>query len=774
MSATANAPPNPARPTPRPGRPAAPRGTSRSRRAADALFKYTVIAGGVSIILSILGILVFVGWEAWPLTSGARVEVREPIEIAGFPAGALVADEYRENAVQLGTDGVVRQILLSDGSVVDRWPLQIPPVVMDDDPERSNASEQSARASPRPVARVETLPGSHEFVFATDDGRVHLLPLRFDVTFDDEQRRTIAPRFGDVVSVLPAEGGGRAGPFTIRHGDGVTTAVARSADGSLAFYRRAEEEIPLLEETRESEARHRLDTPSPVRQLLLDTDQTLLIAALEDGRLALWHVSEDGEVRDARLTDPGPASVTSMTFLIGDRAVVVGRENGSIELWFPLRDDEGEYRLVPVREFPPHPSAVTELSPSMRNKSFLAYSRDGTLGLYHSTSHRTLWRGDSGITAASELLFSPRGDAGLVVSAPRIGRVEVDNPHPETSLRSLFGRSWYEGYRQPEFVWQSSSGSDDFEPKLSLTPLIFGTLKGTFYSLLLAIPLGVFGAMFASEFMHPRYKKVVKPTVEIMAALPSVVLGFLAGLWLAPRLETWFPALILMMVAAPVAVVGTGLAWARLPLRLRNRLADGSEVLIYAAVLVAVGFLCVRLSAPFERLVFDGSFALWLYETTGLEYDQRNAIVIGIAMGFAVIPIIFSVAEDAFSNVPRNLTSGSLALGANRWQTVTRVVLPTASPGIFSAIMIGFGRAVGETMIVLMATGNTPIMDWSPFNGFRTLSANIAVEIPEAPQGDTLYRTLFLAALLLFVITFVVNTAAEVVRHRLRRRYANL
>ena len=115
-------------------------------------------------------------------------------------------------------------------------------------------------------------------------------------------------------------------------------------------------------------------------------------------------------------------------------------------------------------------------------------------------------------------------------------------------------------------------------------------------------------------------------------------------------------------------------------------------------------------------------------------------------MGFAVIPIIFTIADDAFSSVPANLTAGSLALGASRWQTALRVVLPTASPGVFSAIMIGFGRAVGETMIVLMATGNTPVLDWSIFNGMRTLSANIAVEIPEAPYGGTLYRVLFLAA----------------------------
>jgi len=140
-------------------------------------------------------------------------------------------------------------------------------------------------------------------------------------------------------------------------------------------------------------------------------------------------------------------------------------------------------------------------------------------------------------------------------------------------------------------------------------------------------------------------------------------------------------------------------------------------------------------------------------------------------MGFAVIPIVFTISEDAFTSVPQHLTAASLALGASRWQTATRVVLPTASPGVFSAAMIGFGRAVGETMIVLMATGNTPLMDWSVFNGMRTLSANIAVEVPEAPYGATLYRTLFLSALLLFVMTFLVNTVAEIVRQRLRDRY---
>ena len=352
--------------------------------------------------------------------------------------------------------------------------------------------------------------------------------------------------------------------------------------------------------------------------------------------------------------------------------------------------------------------------------------------------------------------------------------MDVFNPHPEVSLGTLFGKVWYEGYDRPAYVWQSSGAGDDVEPKLSLTPLLAGTLKGTIYSLLLAIPLGVFGAMYASQFMHPAYKRYLKPLIEIMASLPSVVLGFLAGLWLAPRLEKALPGLILMAVVLPLVVLVTGFLWRLLPRPVRGRFAMGTEVLLFIVTLAGGIWLCLALSQPFEALAFGGSFQSWLLAATGLPFDQRNAVVVGLAMGFAVIPILFAIAEDAFSNVPANLVAGSLALGADRWQTVARVVLPTASPGIFSAIMIGFGRAIGETMIVLMATGNTPIIDWNPFNGFRTLSANIAVEIPEAPYGGTLYRTLFLAALLLFVITFLINTVAELVRQRLRERFSQL
>ena len=152
------------------------------------------------------------------------------------------------------------------------------------------------------------------------------------------------------------------------------------------------------------------------------------------------------------------------------------------------------------------------------------------------------------------------------------------------------------------------------------------------------------------------------------------------------------------------------------------------------------------------------------------QYDELNALIVGLAMGFAIIPLIYTLADDALSSVPASLRSASLGAGATHWQTAMHVVIPTAMSGLFSAVMIGLGRAVGETMIVLMAAGGTPLMDINIFNGFQTLSAAIATQMPEAAVGTTHFRTLFVAALALFMITFVVNTVAEIVRQRFRRR----
>ena len=725
--------------------------TARRRLVVDRAARWVVTGGGMAIIASILGILFFILLEVLPLVRPARIEVGKTYSIAQ-DVQALTVDEYQTHAALLEPGGLIQIVRLADGEVVA---------------ERRLADEGLL------AARVP--PGGTAFTAATRDGRVVAQTIDWRTEFAADGARSVHPEFPEPLALELDPEKRPLGMFAAQlDGPDHAAAAAQLADGTIAVVKREATENAFSGEIARSEVRLRFGFVPALTDLVIDRDQRNLYGGTRGGDIYWWKLDQ-GDSFPPQISSAGAFEITTLSFLIGDRSLVVGQVNGSLSVWFPVRPKGDEdFVLTRIHDLPGHSAAIRLLAPSQRNRTFLAKDAGDQLGIYFSTSERVLWKGRSPIEKATAMTMSPKGDGAFVAGPGKLAFVGIANPHPEISWKSLFGKVFYEGYEQPEYAWQSTGGTDDFEPKLSLTPLVVGTLKGTFYSLLLAIPLGILGAMFASQFLHPRLLAYIKPTVEIMAALPSVVLGFLAGLWLAPLLERYFPALILLFLLLPLFVWLAGVAWHAVPLRIRGRYPSGSEIVLYLVAVVVALLTCFRCSGLFERFAFGGSFQSWLLGVTGMQYDQRNAVVVGLAMGFAVIPIIFAISEDAFSNVPRNLVSGSLALGANRWQTVTRVILPTASPGIFSAIMIGFGRAIGETMIVLMATGNTPIMDPSAFNGFRTLSANIAVEIPEAPFRGTLYRTLFLAALLLFTLTFIINTAAELVRQRLRRKYAQL
>ena len=220
--------------------------------------------------------------------------------------------------------------------------------------------------------------------------------------------------------------------------------------------------------------------------------------------------------------------------------------------------------------------------------------------------------------------------------------------------------------------------------------------------MLFAIPLSILGAVYTAYFMSPRMRRYVKPTIEIMAALPTVILGFLAGLWLAPLIEGNLPGVFCVLLFVPVAILFAAYVWHWLPGNVRHAVPDGFEAALLVPVVIAAVYVAVALGEPIEANFIAGDMPAWLTSELGIPFDQRNSLVVGLAMGFAVIPTIFSISEDAVFEVPRHLTVGSLALGATPWQTMVRVVLLTASPGIFSGVMIGLGRAVGETMIVLI------------------------------------------------------------------------
>jgi phosphate transport system permease protein len=742
-----------------PARPLTVARTRTSRRILlDRVSSRLVVLGGIVIIASILAILLVIAAEVYPLfvkPSATFVRAYSPAVAAAPAAGdSIGVDEYREVAFAVTRNGALALTAL-DGN------RSLPAV----------ATPGLGTATITTVAAMD----KGGYLLGTSDGRAIPLDVKFEIAFTPGGR-TVTPRpeFGMPTSLDPERKRpiGRLGSASTATGP---LTIAQVGPTELLVHRVVEKKA-LVGGGRKEESSAALAIPieGEITAMQVDLRGEDLFIGTSRGRLVWYDLRDPREPQQAGTAAVGEAAVTTLGFLLGDRTVVTGDGRGAVATW-QIVSTGGPRRLALIHRFEGHRGPVVAFDASKRDKGFATADARGEVRVHYGTSGQTLLSVPSGAADLRSVVFAPKSDALLVVDgAGGFRQWRVDNPHPEVTLGTLFGKVWYEGYPEPAWVWQSTGGTDDFEAKLSLTPLVYGTLKGTFYALLFAVPIALLAAIYVSEFMHPAIKNYVKPVVEIMAALPSVVLGFFAGLWLAPMVERVVPGLFLMPVVVAVGILVALLAWRMVPAPIRSRFRTGTEMLMVLPVVVASAAVALALGGLVEQTLLAGNYRAWLLTVLGLTYDQRNSLVVGIAMGFAVIPIIFTIAEDSLANVPQHLRAGSLALGATRWQTAIRIVLPTASPGIFSATMIGFGRAVGETMIVLMATGNTPVMDWSIFNGFRALSANIAVELPEAPEGGTLFRVLFLAAFLLFCLTFAVNTIAELVRLKLRQKYRYL
>lgn len=722
---------------------------------ADRWARRLITFGGYGIIVSIAAILLFLAYQSLPLAKNAAIETLFTFPASRGPAKALVVgiDPYQEIFYILDESGYIQFYKVAGTEPVSQAQLPL------------SGNEKILCAAKGSLA-------SDLFAAGTDSGRIITAEVRFQLDYSGEGRVVIPSLSVKEVWQIPA--GGDTLPNHVEK-----LAFSRNEDGSR-FYAWVDHQGALW--VRSYDADEEVDYLHPLSQypgessvtaLTISNHGENLVVAAADGVMR-WFGLKDFEkvaLRDEWSISNSP--VTALSYLLGDQAVAIGTAGGAVEVWFPVRTPSNLMKFRQIHSFRSHSAAVAHIYHSARNRDFLTIDGEGAAQLHYSTTGKTevqFPRPDFPIAAGA---FAPKSDGLLLVDAQkRFTLFRLDNPHPESTVKSLFGKVWYEGYPGPEFVWQSTGGSDEFESKLSLIPLIFGTLKGTLYALLFSIPIALLAAIYVSQFAPFRLSRIVKPTVEIMAALPSVVIGFLAGLYFSTLFEEYLMSTFVLLIFLPLFFLAGVAAWRAVPESYRMKIRPGFEVLFIIPVILIALQASLSLGHPVENFLFGGNFQQWLYTTWGVTYETRNSFVVGFALGFAVIPIIFTVSEDALSNVPKSLTSASLALGASRWQTVRRVVIPAASGGIFAAIMLGLGRAVGETMIVLMATGNTPIIDLNPFNGFRAMSACIAVEIPEAPVGGTLYRVLFLTALLLFIFTFVLNTLSSLIGERLRKKYA--
>ena len=859
-------------------------------RATDKVATIVISAGGLSVIAAVLGICMYLLYVTVPLLTPGKARTLETVTDSTLEsAAAVLIDEYLQTAAWVRTDGVIEHRVARSGELIDLLPHPGEPggtvATLAADPLSgiivSASSDELAWSRAKFAYTLRNEAGDAIHAEALDDGRFRIGTVSFEA----------------IGSVAIASELVHADVFEDRRR---TLVAAVDAQGRLLIWGVAktrsllgvgDRQAPVVIGTTAIEP-----MPGAVAVCLLADGQCVVVGA--DGsfiRAAIGR-SDAAEVERGRLWSEA-VEVTAVTKLIGSSTFVAATEDGQIGSWwvgFDPANGADVGRLVSGPPLKGINAPVTSLAPSQRNRTILVGDANGGVRALHASSGKTVAKLDTDERVRTVSL-APKTDGFIVVTQTgyTIGSVELG--HPDVTPRSLFAPMLYEGQLEPQYVYQASGATDAAEPKLSLVPLVFGTIKATLVSMLFAAPIAVLAAIYTSEFLSKRVRRFMKPLIETMASLPSVVLGFVAAMVIAPFVADHLSVVLASFVAVPLAVlVMSGLAGLRatsasethgsalLPLWVVATGAFGvllsvllagplesslfgperSEVLVLAGsvepsaegggatpiepatedAMARVGQLTAEfdrpsvaikswlggvygsagtgwfvLISPLAAVVcslvvwpvamrrFEGiNDAAWeplarvlvsciagaaagaalasMLAHAGIDaresivgaFTQRNTLVIGIVMGFAIIPIIYTISDDALQSVPANLRAASLGAGATRWQTTIRVVLPVAASGIFSATMIGLGRAVGETMIVLMATGNTPIMDWNIFEGLRTLSANIAVELPEAERGGTHYRLLFLCGIALFAMTFVVNTTAEIVRQRFRKRNAML
>tara|TARA_B100001248_G_scaffold75099_1_gene53914 strand:+ start:119368 stop:121587 length:2220 start_codon:yes stop_codon:yes gene_type:complete len=724
------------------------------RKLKDKTAKAMFAFGGFFIIISIFLIVFFIGKEAVPLFKSYQVDSKKNFVTNKEIAESIISfypDEYNENLLFVKKNGQLNFYNLKEKKIKYSYSIIL----------LEGERIVSSNSYPANTNRILAL--------GTSYGRILSFNLDYKLRYTADLDRIVD------LSVTPSKS------FKISENEIIKFDLIEDTDSATAVALDSKEKIKFFhkEESDEDGLFEPIQTPSAIRvyDLTVDLkdsptdiglyfDKSSVVVSTKNGDLYLWNVDEE-TVELIQKKSFSESNIKKITMLSGRNSMVISDENGLNSVIFLINN-----KLQKIRELPRHEHPIRDAFRGNLKKIFTSVDIEGNVKISSTTSGRELLKFRINDFELINFAFKDIGLLSLSGNNVEINTFDIE--HPETSIKSTFTKVWYEGFEKPEYVWQSAGGTDDFEPKLSLIPLIFGTLKGTFYAVIFALPIAILAAICVSQFMAPKLKNTIKPIIEIMAALPSVVLGFLAGLWLAPRLDSVLVGVIIFPILLILIAFILPPIWEKIKDKTKIKTEGLQFFLISIPVILVIFYFGLVLGDFIENTVFLGSFTDWLYQSAGVNYDQRNALVIGIAMGFAVIPIIFTISEDALSNVPQHLVSGSLALGASKWQTALKVVLPSASPGIFSGVMIGIGRAIGETMIVLMATGNTAIMDWDIFNGFRTLAANIAVEIPEAPVGGSLYRMLFLSSIILFMFTFFINSVAEIVRIRLRRKYKEL
>jgi len=932
------------------------RRTSKRVHLVDRVAGMVITIGGISVILTVVGICVFLLASVLPLFRSGEIteDSRSPISVTD--PRIVATDEYQASMLVINAEGYLSILHTATGQAV------VPPRPITDGRVTSMSFEpaQELLAIGREDGQVQLGRASFEteLLSAAEVGEQPSLwtigqtgPFRYGEStgvlqrFSLDQFRFIHP---EIVLADPSAlsgGNGAVVSIDLRTRGETQFLLTKRADGTMALGQ-VRTVRPLgggKPRTRISEQVVAADFAARgVPQWSFITgDGESILCLWPDGHLQRYstHAPENEPIRLSETVQliPTGRRITSACMMLGGVTLLAGDDKGTLNAAFaavnPAAATPDGLSLVVSHRIGVSSHPLTAINISTRDRTLVVGDTSGAIHLLNLTSEKRVAQVQEDAATAEPVAaaaIAPKMNGVVAISTKgTLRHYHLEPGHPEASVHSLFGKVHYEGGLEPQYTYQSSSGEDTAEPKLSLVPLILGTLKATLFAMLFAAPLAILAAIYTSEFLNPSVRRYVKPAIETMASLPSVVLGFVAAIIVAPWVAQHLPAVLVAFFVLPFAVLMGAHLWQLVPMRIDRSTTAVTKLTVVAATM-AIGIALAGLLSPLierglfgptrsDKLVLAGSIApvakeaipAWVGARTSMDpnlerrlrqehgmyfrdgkvvvpvepadlsviesklstmesaqpsirtwldgnygavwpgwmavllplaavaislaesrlrsrgilpnldglprgkaargylirfsilsvatlvvsggmgmlvsqigvdsrdfifgpFSQRNTLIVGLMMGFAVIPIIYTISEDAMRTVPQQLRTASVGAGATPWQTAIRVVLPVAGSGVFSAIMIGLGRATGETMIVVMATGNTPSLDWNLFSGFRTLSANIAVELPEAAQDSSHYRVLFLCGLVLFAMTFLVNTTAEIVRQRFRRQNAAL
>ncbi|KJU84319.1 phosphate ABC transporter permease, partial [Candidatus Magnetobacterium bavaricum] len=450
------------------------------RDLVDKTATAVITFGGVAVILSIIAIMFFIVYEVYPLWRAPKAALTRKIDAISPKVLAAGVEEYMEVAYVITSKASVDFLSLKNGNVL-----------------KSVALEKSAG---KEIASVTSLQGNEQYSIGTADGYVVPVKIVVESSFDTGGQRVLEPTVTEGEPELIA-GAPIKQSIAVTSEEDSRAIAAITAKGEVMLNMHKQKRS-LLDEGATETFKHDFtadlkgDIPTAI---VIDQRIENVYVGTQGGLLYHWDVRDASApvpMRVASVTDK--SAITALGLLVGQRSLIVGRKSGSVSVWFQVNQEQpaaeknqdggGQKQLTQIHVFEPHTAAVVMLVPTKRNRSFLSVDTGGNIILRHSPTTKTLLRLNAGNVPLSAITYASRGDGVVAVN----GRAamyawDIDVSHPEVTINALFGKVWYEGYDHPEYSWQSSGSGDDFEPKLSLVPLIFGTLKGTLYAMLFAV-----------------------------------------------------------------------------------------------------------------------------------------------------------------------------------------------------------------------------------------------------------------------------------------------